>query len=66
MLKSWPLCNGAEPNFADSFAEAEENSFIAFARQRGAKWACASKIVSFQPGGFGEEFYINALRVELQ
>ena len=49
MLKSWPLCNSAEPNFADSFGWSRREQLYCFARQRGAKWACASKIVSFQP-----------------
>ena len=45
MPKSWPLCNGAESNLADSFGLSRKEQLYCFARQRGAKRACASKIV---------------------
>ena len=29
MLKTWPLCTGAESNFGEFLGEVEKNSFIA-------------------------------------
>ena len=46
--------------------EVEENSFIALLGRGQQSGLVPQKLWVSNLGGFGEEFYINALRVELQ
>ena len=63
MLKTWPLCTGAESNPRDRvLGEVEKNSFIALPGKRGCSGLMPSKTVCPNPGGFGEEFYSNGSR----
>ena len=58
MLKTWPLCTGAESNLGDRvLGEVEKNSFIALPSNGGHSGLVPLKTLCPNPEGFGEEFY---------
>ena len=66
MLKTQPLCTGAESNLGDRvLGEAEKNSFIVLPGKAGHSRLLPLKTVCPHPAGFGEEFYTNSSRVGL-
>ena len=66
MLKTRPLCTGAESNLGDRvLGEVEKKSFIALPGKGGHSGLVPSKTVCPNPGGFGEEFYSSGLRAGL-
>lgn len=66
MLKTRPLCTGAESNLIDRvLGEVEKNSFIALPSKGGHSGPVSFKTVCPNLGGFGEEFYSNGSRAEL-
>ena len=66
MLKSQPLCTGAEMNLRDRvLGAAEKNSFIALPSKGGPSGLLPSKTMCPNLGGFDEEFYSNSSRVGL-
>ena len=67
MLKTWPLCTGAESNLRDRvWCPMEKNSFIALASQRMTHSGLMHiKTVCPKPEGFGEEFYSSGSKAEL-
>ena len=63
MLKTQPLCTGAELDLRDGVLdEVEKNSFIALPGKGGQSGLMLSKTVCPHPGGFDEEFYSNGSR----
>ena len=66
MLKTWPLCTGAELNLRDRvLGEIENNSFTALPGKGGHSRLVPVKTVCPNLGGSGEEFYGNGSRVGL-
>ena len=66
MLKTGPLCIGAESNLRGRvLGEVEKNSFIALPGKGGHSGLVPSKTVCLNPRGFGEEFYSSGSRVGL-
>ena len=66
MLKTRPLCTGAESNRGHRvLGEVEKNNFIALPGKGGHSGLVTLKTVCPNLGGFGEEFYSNGSRAGL-
>ena len=66
MLKTRPLCIGAESSLRDRvLGEVEKDSFIALPGKGRHRRLLLSKTMCSNLGGFGKEFYSNHSRVEL-
>ena len=66
MLKTRPLCIGAESSLRDRvLGEVEKDSFIGLPGKGRHRRLLLSKTMCSNLGGFGKEFYSNHSRVEL-
>ena len=66
MLKTQPLCTGADLNLRDRvLGEVEKNSFIALPGKGGHSGLMPLKTMCPNPGGFGEEFDSSGSRAGL-
>ena len=66
MLKTGPLCTGAESNLRDRvLGEVEKNIFSALPGKGGCSGFVPQKLCPLSQRRFGEEFYSNGSRVGL-
>ena len=65
MLKTRPLCTGAESNLGDRvLGEVEKDTFIALPGKGGHSGLMTRKTVCPNPGRFGEGFWFNGAMVQ--